>query len=96
MQPAGSQIPPRAAHRRRWPRSNHHARDIESLQKCLVRLSRSFIRNQSQPVSEEDAEFRRIIAGGTGNDILVTLLMDQFTASNAMIFEHLEQTRRRA
>lgn len=69
---------------------NHHDRDIESLQKCLVRLSRSFIPNQSQQVSEKDTEFRRIIAGGTGNGTLVTL-MDQFTASNVMIFKFLEQ-----
>jgi GntR family transcriptional repressor for pyruvate dehydrogenase complex len=70
--------------------SHHKARDIESLQKCLIRLSRSFIRNQCKPVSEEDAEFRRIIAGGTDNGILVSI-MDQFTAANAIFFEHLEQ-----
>jgi len=69
---------------------HHQDPDIESLQKCLIRISRSFIRNQCTPVSEEDAEFRRIIAGGTGNGTLISL-MDQFTASNAMIFEHLEQ-----
>jgi GntR family transcriptional repressor for pyruvate dehydrogenase complex len=69
---------------------HHQTSDIESLQKCLIRLSRSFIRNQCKVVSEEDAEFRRIIAGGTGNGTLISL-MDQFTASNAMIFEHLEQ-----
>lgn len=63
--------------------------DVESLKKCLIRLSRSFIRNQGTPVSEEDAEFRRIIAGGTGNETLISLI-DQFTASNAMVFEHLE------
>jgi DNA-binding FadR family transcriptional regulator len=69
---------------------HHQEPEIESLQKCLIRLSRSFIRNQCKPVSEEDAEFRRIIAGGTGNGTLISL-MDQFTASNAMIFENLEQ-----
>lgn len=69
---------------------HHQTHDIESLQECLIRLSRSFIRNQCKPVSEEDAEFRRIVAGATGNDILVAL-MDPFTASNAMVFKHLEQ-----
>jgi len=69
---------------------HHQDPDIKSLQKCLIRLSRSFIRNQCKPVSEEDAEFRRIIAGGTGNGTLISL-MDQFTSSNAMIFEHLEK-----
>lgn len=69
---------------------HHQTPDIESLKKCLIRLSRSFIRNHCKAVSEEDADFRRIIAGGTGNGTLISL-MDQFTASNAMIFEHLEQ-----
>jgi GntR family transcriptional repressor for pyruvate dehydrogenase complex len=68
----------------------HPPPDIESLQKCLIHLSRNFIRNQCPAVSEADAEFRRIIADGTGNDALISL-MNQFTASNTMVFEHLEQ-----
>lgn len=69
---------------------NHQSRHIEALQKCLIQLSRSFIRNQWMPVSEKDAEFRRIIAGSTSNGVLVAF-MDQFTASNVMVFEHLER-----
>jgi DNA-binding FadR family transcriptional regulator len=69
---------------------DHQSRHSEALQKCLIRLSRSFIRNQWRPVSEKDAEFRSIIAGSTNNAVLVAL-MNQFTASNAMVFEHLEQ-----
>jgi DNA-binding FadR family transcriptional regulator len=64
--------------------------DIDQLEKCLVRLSRNFLRNQAHSIAEDDAAFRRLVAGRTGNEAL-TALMDQFTVSNAVVFTNLEQ-----
>jgi len=64
--------------------------DISNLEKCLMRLSRCFIENETRSVADEDAQFRKIIAVSTGNDVFVAL-MEQFTAASKVVFDYLDR-----
>ncbi len=62
---------------------------IDTLEQCLVRFSRGFIRKKTQLVADEDAQFRSIIASGTENDVFISL-MAQFTSGNMIVFRYLD------
>lgn len=63
---------------------------IDALERCLVRFSKGFIGKAQQAVSDEDTEFRKIIAHSTGNGVFVSL-MTHFSSANMAVFCHLDQ-----
>jgi DNA-binding FadR family transcriptional regulator len=54
---------------------------LTELEKCLVRLSRAIIGARSEAIASEDIEFRKIIASGTGNRVMVAAI-HQLRATN--------------
>ncbi len=64
--------------------------DISALEKCLMRLSRCFIENETRSVADEDDQFRKIIAVSTGNNVFVALI-EQFSAANMVVFDYLDR-----
>ena len=60
---------------------------LARLEKCLVRLSRAIIAVRPQEIISEDVEFHRIVAGATGNALMVATI-DRLRATNQQVLQH--------
>ncbi len=63
---------------------------LTQLEKCLVRLSRVIIGAHTRVIISEDVEFRKIIASGTGNPVMVAAIF-QWRAANHRILANFPE-----
>lgn len=55
------------------------------LEKCLVRLSRAIIGLRTEAIVSEDIDFRKIIASGTGNPVMVAAIHQLRTTNHRVL-----------
>ncbi|MDY6791301.1 MAG: GntR family transcriptional regulator [Thermodesulfobacteriota bacterium] len=65
-------------------------KNIEELEKCLIRLSRAIIGREKENIADVDAEFRRIIFCSSKNRFLI-FTMNQLNSNNHLFFNNFDQ-----